>query len=1170
MMRCSVIGVLAVGLLSGCSTAQTPPASSAPTSAAQLVALALATDALQESTSVAFPQYPSLSPDASTIVYAWAGDLWAVPVAGGKSTRLTTHPAIEGRSAFSPDGSLLAFESNRDGAQNIYVMPLSRADEGVLAGEPRRVTVSDSAQSLGGFSADGTRILFTSREEPSIYRQQRMYAVPVNGGPVERLTDAFGSHVNMSADGSVIFFQRGYNAWDRPKYRGPGATQLWSFDPSDNRFTRVTNTVSNDGFGFALPDGRVLFISSRDGQNNLWAKPLGNTDESRARQLTSFKPDGVASIGAGVRDLDVSRNGRTAVFAVWDTMYTLDLTRPNARPVAVPLAASADTDSALRQRITMSDKASEAALSPDGKTVAVVARGEVFVRSVDEGMPARRVTRTAARERDLAWSPDGQYLYFSSDESGRYAIHRAEVSLARADLEPAKPAPEPKADDADKPTDDNAGEQPKAEGDEKKDDAKKPAAKDKKPDHGERWAASLRFHVEEVVNTGSGDRRPIPSPCGTKLLFTRNYGDLVVRDLATGDDRVVLEHWDEADVAWAYDSRHLVLAINDFDFNSDVHLLDTENPDRGFFNLTRHPDRDASPRLSADGRVLYFLSDRDATQNGQNDIYRLYLDRSLDQKRPYELKKYFDDAAAAAKKRAPLSGAWKKPDGFDLAQAVETGELDDAYLRIRRLYGVPTGQGNLEMTPGADRAIFSANIDGSTSLFSVDFRGSDRKQITGGGTGGVSVSLKGDKVVFLSSGRANMSSPTGGKTDRLDIDADIEIAVRDQQRQKFAEAARTLGDRFYHPTLKGLDWPALTERYGSLAERTRTNEEFNRVVQFLFGELDGSHTGIRGGDSFSSPSPRVGHLGATVEPASGGYRVVSVMPKSPAAHPLSRLYEGDIITGVDGRALAPSENERPNISMAEALAGAAGRETLLDVRRAEANADKPSYVLITPISGGQLTGLGYENEVRQREAAVHALSNGRLGYLHIRGMDLASVRDFERDLFAAASGRDGLVIDVRDNGGGSTADILLSSLTAPAHAYTVPRGADREKASFDTYPRDRRLIHGYARPIIVLINENSFSNAEIFAHAIKTIGRGKLVGTQTFGGVISTGGTSLIDGTFVRVPFRGWYLPDGTDMENNGAMPDIDVPLSPADEAAGRDPQMEAAVRALLAEIDQR
>ena len=206
----------------------------------------------------------------------------------------------------------------------------------------------------------------------------------------------------------------------------------------------------------------------------------------------------------------------------------------------------------------------------------------------------------------------------------------------------------------------------------------------------------------------------------------------------------------------------------------------------------------------------------------------------------------------------------------------------------------------------------------------------------------------------------------------------------------------------------------------------------------------------------------------------------------------------------------------------------------------------------------------YKDEVAQRRAQVDEMSGGKLGYLHIRSMGEASVRDYERDLFAAADGKDGLIIDVRDNGGGWTTDILLASLTAPNHAYTIPRGANPTDVRMDNYPRDRRLIYAYSRPINVLINQHSFSNAEIFAHSIRNTKRGTLIGIQTFGGVISTGSFSLIDGTTVRKPFRGWYLPDGTDMESNGALPDIRVDQTPADEAAGNDPQLEAAINELL------
>jgi tricorn protease len=363
--------------------------------------------------------------------------------------------------------------------------------------------------------------------------------------------------------------------------------------------------------------------------------------------------------------------------------------------------------------------------------------------------------------------------------------------------------------------------------------------------------------------------------------------------------------------------------------------------------------------------------------------------------------------------------------------------------------------------------------------------------------------------------------------------------------------------------MKGLDWEGLTARYGSLATRTTTSQAFNRIANLMFGELDGSHLGMSGGSSYSAPSDRTGYLGVELEPVETGYRITRVLPGGPAAGGPRALGVDDVVTAVEGRALVGDDGV--HMDWRAALKDTSGEEVLFDVTRADGTAER---LIVRTTSWGAIRNLRYEDEVRQRRAIVEELSDGRLGYLHIRGMSMPSVRDFERDLYAAAHGKDGLVIDVRDNGGGSTTDILLASLTAPRHAFTVPRGADYDSVPRDAYPRDRRLIYGYSRPIIVLINENSFSNAEIFAHSIRNTNRGRLVGEATFGGVISTGAASLIDGTRIRMPFRGWYLPDETDMENNGAVPDVFVPRLPGDEHAGVDAQLERAVTELLSDID--
>ena len=228
---------------------------------------------------------------------------------------------------------------------------------------------------------------------------------------------------------------------------------------------------------------------------------------------------------------------------------------------------------------------------------------------------------------------------------------------------------------------------------------------------------------------------------------------------------------------------------------------------------------------------------------------------------------------------------------------------------------------------------------------------------------------------------------------------------------------------------------------------------------------------------------------------------------------------------------------------------------------------------MTPASSGEIRRLAYVDTTLRNRKLVDEWSNGAIGYIHIQGMDQASLDEFERDLYASAEGKKGLLIDVRNNGGGSTADLLLASIMVQPHAYTIPRGGDRSWR--DGYPQDRLYIQRYPLPINMLCNEKSFSNAEIISHAFKTLGLGPLVGQQTAGGVISTGSESLVDGTTVRMPFRGWYVTGiggakDTDMEENGAMPDLVVAQTPEDESAGVDAQLVRVVEELMKQLPKK
>ncbi|MCH2140912.1 MAG: S41 family peptidase [Phycisphaerales bacterium] len=1142
-----------------------------------------------------FPQYPSLSPQGHHVVYSDRGDLWSVPATGGAATRLTSHPANELRSSFAPDGTWIAFESDRHGTTNIYRMPVT-VDRGVLVpdGPVSRITTSDRWEALSGVSPDGDDVLFHAYREPEIYRQPQMYRAPVDGGPVERITEAFGRMPREHADGTILF-TRGYAPWERPAYRGSGNRDVWKIAMEDQEtpaFTRITSDKANEGQAFPVDDGLVL-LASNDGQNDIWTIDRNGRAKNRTHLSTADLP----TIGHGARDLTVSADGRTAAVVVWDSLHTLDLAsdRAKLKPVSIR-AGSGDTATLDRRIVRLDQKVGEVALHPSGEAVAVIARGEVLLRNTKDDHPTRRVTDTHARERHIAWSPDGTRLYFTSDDGGDEEIWEATVVLTRDDLKPSEddedsPAEDGEATSSDE-SDDESVEEDKAitaaetdaevsEDDESHsesdaEDDKEKKAKDEKNETGKMWANALRFEVNKVVDAPTASR-PMPSPDGRKLLYQRGIGDLWLRDLASGEDDLLLESWDAAEVRWASDSRHIVYSVSDLDFNNDIWLMDVNNP-RDAVNLTRHPDIDRAPRITDDGRMIVFLSDRNRIgDNWEYDVWAIPLDPSLEDMTDYELDAYYKDAAKAAHQRKILpvvtfADADEVVEGEEDAEddnkeedeeVLEFSELDSAWKRAKRLTSLEGSENDLYLTPGGEAIVFSGTVGEDDGLWTMDHRGKNRKKITSGNVSNVLGNLTGKKVTFVGGRTAKHASSTGGKTESWPVDADARITVASEQRQKFNEAARTFGRTFYHPTMKNLDWNAISEHYADLASQTRTSQAFNRVVDHLFGEVNGSHTGIYGGESYSGPRQGIGYLGIDVEPAEDGYRVTRIMPDGPADLREGGLSEGDIILAVGDH---PLHEEGVLHDLRVAMEDRLGAETLVDIRTAQG---EERTILLVPSSYAAWSRLAREDEIQQRRDDVDAASEGRIGYLHIQSMSLPSVHRFEQDLYAAAHEKDGLIIDVRDNGGGYTTDILLTSLMAPAHAYTIPRGAKIEDVQPDSYPRDRRLLYGYNRPIVVLCNENSFSNAEIFSHAIKTTGRGTLVGEETFGGVISTGAFTLIDGTRVRQPFRGWFLPDGTDMESRGAIPDIRVQRTPADEHAGHDAQLDAAVEVLLEQLPE-
>ncbi|MFT5199212.1 MAG: C-terminal processing protease CtpA/Prc, partial [Planctomycetota bacterium] len=372
----------------------------------------------------------------------------------------------------------------------------------------------------------------------------------------------------------------------------------------------------------------------------------------------------------------------------------------------------------------------------------------------------------------------------------------------------------------------------------------------------------------------------------------------------------------------------------------------------------------------------------------------------------------------------------------------------------------------------------------------------------------------------------------------------------------FDQAWRAMRDRFYDPQLNHRDWNQIRATYRPVAAQCLGQGEFTHLMNMMLGELNASHMGHRGGgeplpenpnsDGWQPTTFQLG-LRFALNHAGPGFLVDSVIPGSACHQARSQVLPGETLTQVDGVTLNNSVDIERLLTMDQV------RDVALTVLQTDG---VERQISVRPTAS--VRGLLYDEFTEANRVKVEELSKGTLGYLHIRGMNMGSFRQMEEDLFAAGHGKQGLLIDVRFNGGGSTADHVLTALTQPVHAVTQARG------SGEGYPQGRKIYASWSKPIVVLCNEHSFSNAEILAHAIKQIGRGQVVGMRTAGGVISTSSVGLLDGSSARMPMRGWYLIEtGQDMELNGCMPHIPLWNRPD----GPDQQLSKAVESLSATV---
>ena len=1063
------------------------------------------------------PRHPAPSPDGSALAFSWQGDIWIVPAAGGTARRLTVHPAADRTPVWSRDGKTIAFASDRHGNPDVFVI----AADGSSA--PVRLTFASTGDTPVDFTPDGKSVIFASRRDESVSRTPVLYAVPVAGGTAAVWQSALGHTASLAPDGARAVFVRGGTPWTRRGYRGSANRELWVRE-ADGSYRRLAAFDGDDDAPSWTAGDQVVFLSARSGRKNVFAVPADGSAAPRA--LTAHD-------GSDVRFPRAAANGTLVAYEFEDAIWTVSPAGGAPRKLTIDLPADARVNTLERK--TLRDGASDMALSPDGKRIAFVAAGDVFVTAVrgkdDQEIaapPTVRVTATPEREQDPAWSPDGKTLVFASARGGNLDLYAAR----RAD-----------------------------------------EAKD--------WTESFEFPVTALTATPQNERAPQFSPDGKQILFQRGRGDLAVMDAGGANARVLFAHFSAPEVAWSPDGKFIAYAQEDESANSEIFILPLAGGEP--YNVSRHPDNDLAPAWSPDGRRLIWLSRRHANTL---DVWSVWLTRADDERTPEDWLKVWNDkpepkkdeaakgekqdekkAEKGAGKDAKSAKAEDKADaGKKLA--VVTIDFERLWERVQPVTELKGDEGSPGFADGGKRIVFTAEIDGERDLYTVRWDGKDQKRLTTGGRApsAVEPDEKGTMLFFLDGkgtlGRVGLDGKAG---DPLPFAARTEVDLPALRGAVVDEAWRALDENFYDPQFHGVDWPAQRLKYRPWALAASSPEDFADVMNLMLDELNASHMGYRPqggggpGGAGAAGGETTGFIGALFDPAAGGpgIRVREVLPGSPAARVDVGLVAGERILAVGGQPV------RADQDVYALFADTVGQRVPLTIRGADG---KERTAVVIPAPFAQQQEWRREAWVRQRRELVDRLSAGRLGYLYIPAMDMPSFEEFERDLYAAAHGREGLVIDVRNNGGGWTTDYLMAVLNVRRHAWTVERGASKDVKA---YAQERLPLAAWTRPAVTLCNEESYSNAEIFSHAFKTLGRGKVVGWPTFGAVISTGGTQVLDGALVRLPMRGWYVAGtGVNMENNGAVPDVPVEQPPPqDMAAGEDAQLAKAVEVLLADL---